>query len=90
MTFGFTLRWNARRYTNPNFRPVYYGELVDPSPVGESFRKRYWSRGYVGWDSGLSYPSSSSMSSRSNSLIEGLNVECGTLSRIRSTMESRR
>ncbi|CDZ98290.1 Sirtuin 4 and related class II sirtuins (SIR2 family) [Phaffia rhodozyma] len=35
--------------TNPNFRPVYYGELVDPSPVGESFRKRYWSRGFLGW-----------------------------------------
>jgi len=34
-----------RRYTNPNYRPVYYSELVDPTEKGEDFRKRYWSRG---------------------------------------------
>ena len=35
----------VRRYTNPNYRPVYYSELVDPTEKGEDFRKRYWSRG---------------------------------------------
>ncbi|KAJ9115005.1 hypothetical protein QFC22_005333 [Naganishia vaughanmartiniae] len=35
--------------TNPNYRPIFYGELVEPGPKGYSFRQRYWSRSYLGY-----------------------------------------
>ncbi|KAF8321258.1 DHS-like NAD/FAD-binding domain-containing protein [Clavulina sp. PMI_390] len=37
------------RYLNPNYHPIFYQELVDPSPKGYSFRQRYWARSYLGW-----------------------------------------
>lgn len=35
--------------TNPNYRPIFYGELVEPGPKGHTFRQRYWSRSYLGY-----------------------------------------
>ena len=39
------------RYLNPNYRPIFYQELVDPTSKGHSFRQRYWARSYLGWPS---------------------------------------
>ncbi|KAA1470223.1 DHS-like NAD/FAD-binding domain-containing protein [Dentipellis sp. KUC8613] len=37
------------RYMNPNYKPIFYHELVDESPRGQAFRKRYWLRSYIGY-----------------------------------------
>lgn len=37
------------RYLNPNYHPIFYHELVDPTAKGHSFRQRYWARSYLGW-----------------------------------------
>ncbi|TFY81367.1 hypothetical protein EWM64_g2642 [Hericium alpestre] len=37
------------RYMNPNYKPIFYHELVDESPRGHAFRQRYWLRSYVGY-----------------------------------------
>lgn len=43
-------RGNDGHYTtNPNYRPIFYGELVEPGSKGDQFRKRYWSRSYLGY-----------------------------------------
>ncbi|KAL1758181.1 DHS-like NAD/FAD-binding domain-containing protein [Schizophyllum commune] len=34
---------------NPNYKPIFYHELVDPSAVGHLFRQRYWLRSYLGY-----------------------------------------
>ena len=36
-------------YLNPNYHPILYHELVDPTAKGHSFRQRYWARSYLGW-----------------------------------------
>ena len=42
-------RGPSGRYLNPNYHPIFYQELVDPSPKGHVFRQRYWARSYLGW-----------------------------------------
>ncbi|CAE6517544.1 unnamed protein product [Rhizoctonia solani] len=42
-------RGKTGRYMNPNYKPILYHELVDPTPRGHSFRQRYWSRSYLGY-----------------------------------------
>jgi len=42
-------RGHDGRYLNPNYKPIFYQELVDPSPTGHLFRQRYWSRSYLGY-----------------------------------------
>ncbi|CAE6535753.1 unnamed protein product [Rhizoctonia solani] len=42
-------RGPSGRYMNPNYKPILYHELVDPTPRGHSFRQRYWSRSYLGY-----------------------------------------
>ncbi|KAI5824480.1 DHS-like NAD/FAD-binding domain-containing protein [Schizophyllum commune Tattone D] len=42
-------RGHDGRYMNPNYKPIFYHELVDPSPVGHLFRQRYWLRSYLGY-----------------------------------------
>lgn len=37
------------RYLNPNYQPIFYQELVDPTAKGQSFRRKYWARSYLGW-----------------------------------------
>lgn len=37
------------RYTNPNYKPIFYHELIEDSPRGHSFRQRYWLRAYIGF-----------------------------------------
>lgn len=39
------------RYLNPNYHPIFYHELVDPTSKGHSLRQRYWARSYLGWPS---------------------------------------
>ncbi|KAI0629338.1 DHS-like NAD/FAD-binding domain-containing protein [Trametes polyzona] len=36
-------------YLNPNYKPIFYHELMDPTPRGASFRQRYWLRSYLGY-----------------------------------------
>jgi NAD-dependent deacetylase sirtuin 4 len=36
-------------YLNPNYHPILYHDLVDPTAKGHSFRQRYWARSYLGW-----------------------------------------
>ncbi|KAJ3536958.1 hypothetical protein NM688_g6766 [Phlebia brevispora] len=36
-------------YLNPNYKPIFYHELVDPSDKGFAFRQRYWLRSYLGY-----------------------------------------
>ncbi|CAL1714214.1 unnamed protein product [Somion occarium] len=36
-------------YLNPNYKPIFYHELMDESPKGFGFRQRYWLRGYLGY-----------------------------------------
>ncbi|KAL1410821.1 hypothetical protein Q8F55_001764 [Vanrija albida] len=36
-------------YSNPNYKPIFYGELVEDSARGEMFRKRYWARSFLGY-----------------------------------------
>ena len=37
------------RYLNPNYHPIFFHELSDPTSKGHSFRQRYWARSYLGW-----------------------------------------
>ncbi|KAG8936903.1 hypothetical protein FRC02_009993 [Tulasnella sp. 418] len=37
------------RYMNPNYKPIFYQDLVDPGPKGHLFRQRYWARSYLGY-----------------------------------------
>ncbi|KAH7108128.1 DHS-like NAD/FAD-binding domain-containing protein [Auriculariales sp. MPI-PUGE-AT-0066] len=37
------------RYLNPNFKPIFYGDLVEDSPKGHAYRQRYWARSFLGW-----------------------------------------
>ncbi|TDL18378.1 DHS-like NAD/FAD-binding domain-containing protein [Rickenella mellea] len=37
------------RYMNPDYKPILYHELVDPSSKGYEFRQRYWLRSYLGY-----------------------------------------
>ncbi|KAJ3743607.1 DHS-like NAD/FAD-binding domain-containing protein [Lentinula detonsa] len=39
------------RYMNPNYKPIFYHELVDETEKGQSFRQRYWLRSYLGYPS---------------------------------------
>ncbi|KAK1922308.1 DHS-like NAD/FAD-binding domain-containing protein [Papiliotrema laurentii] len=36
-------------YSNPNYKPIMYQELVEDTPRGELFRKRYWARSFLGY-----------------------------------------
>ncbi|KAL7424514.1 hypothetical protein Q5752_000198 [Cryptotrichosporon argae] len=36
-------------YSNPNYKPIFYGELVEDSARGAMFRKRYWARSFIGY-----------------------------------------
>ncbi|KAJ7879923.1 DHS-like NAD/FAD-binding domain-containing protein [Mycena olivaceomarginata] len=42
-------RGNDGRYMNPNYKPLFYHELMDESSAGHAFRQRYWLRSYLGW-----------------------------------------
>ncbi|KZO92854.1 DHS-like NAD/FAD-binding domain-containing protein [Calocera viscosa TUFC12733] len=42
-------RGHDGRYLNPNYKPIFYQELIDPTPTGHLFRQRYWSRSYLGY-----------------------------------------
>jgi len=37
------------RYMNPDYKPIFYQELIEDSPRGHSFRQRYWLRSYIGF-----------------------------------------
>ncbi|KAF8579902.1 DHS-like NAD/FAD-binding domain-containing protein [Ramaria rubella] len=37
------------RYMNPNYKPIFFHELVEIGPRGHLFRQRYWSRSYMGY-----------------------------------------
>ncbi|KAH9995380.1 DHS-like NAD/FAD-binding domain-containing protein [Russula compacta] len=37
------------RYTNPDYKPIFYQELIEDSARGHSFRQRYWLRAYIGF-----------------------------------------
>ncbi|KAF8269824.1 DHS-like NAD/FAD-binding domain-containing protein [Lactarius quietus] len=37
------------RYMNPDYKPIFYQQLIDDSPRGHSFRQRYWLRSYIGF-----------------------------------------
>ncbi|KAK0214810.1 DHS-like NAD/FAD-binding domain-containing protein [Armillaria fumosa] len=37
------------RYMNPNYKPIFYHELVDETEKGFAFRQRYWLRSYLGY-----------------------------------------
>ncbi|TFK64102.1 DHS-like NAD/FAD-binding domain-containing protein [Pluteus cervinus] len=37
------------RYMNPDYKPIFYHELVDDSAKGHAFRQRYWLRSYLGY-----------------------------------------
>ncbi|KAI0820736.1 DHS-like NAD/FAD-binding domain-containing protein [Trametes gibbosa] len=38
-------------YLNPNYKPIFYHELMEPTPRGVGFRQRYWLRAYLGYPS---------------------------------------
>ncbi|KAF8906251.1 DHS-like NAD/FAD-binding domain-containing protein [Gymnopilus junonius] len=42
-------RGDDGRYMNPNYKPILYHELVDPTEKGHAFRQRYWLRSYLGY-----------------------------------------
>ncbi|KAJ7255492.1 DHS-like NAD/FAD-binding domain-containing protein [Mycena haematopus] len=42
-------RGNDGRYMNPNYKPLFYHQLMDESDAGHAFRQRYWLRSYLGW-----------------------------------------
>ncbi|KAF7356497.1 NAD-dependent deacetylase [Mycena venus] len=42
-------RGNDGRYMNPNYKPLFYHQLMDESEAGHAFRQRYWLRSYLGW-----------------------------------------
>ncbi|KII87334.1 hypothetical protein PLICRDRAFT_42959 [Plicaturopsis crispa FD-325 SS-3] len=37
------------RYMNPNYKPIFYHELMDAREKGHAFRQRYWLRSYLGY-----------------------------------------
>ncbi|KAF9006102.1 DHS-like NAD/FAD-binding domain-containing protein [Cyathus striatus] len=37
------------RYMNPNYKPIFYHELMDATDKGRKFRQRYWLRSYLGY-----------------------------------------
>ncbi|KAF8966357.1 DHS-like NAD/FAD-binding domain-containing protein [Flammula alnicola] len=37
------------RYMNPNYKPIFYHELIDSTEKGHAFRQRYWLRSYLGY-----------------------------------------
>ncbi|KDQ61515.1 hypothetical protein JAAARDRAFT_30963 [Jaapia argillacea MUCL 33604] len=37
------------RYMNPNYKPIFYHELIDETSKGFAFRQRYWLRSYLGY-----------------------------------------
>ncbi|KIY51845.1 DHS-like NAD/FAD-binding domain-containing protein [Fistulina hepatica ATCC 64428] len=37
------------RYMNPNYKPIFYHELVDETAAGVRFRRRYWLRSFLGY-----------------------------------------
>ncbi|ESK94883.1 nad-dependent deacetylase [Moniliophthora roreri MCA 2997] len=39
------------RYMNPNYKPIFYHELMDETEKGRLYRKRYWLRSYLGYPS---------------------------------------
>ncbi|KAJ8095259.1 hypothetical protein PM082_010482 [Marasmius tenuissimus] len=39
------------RYMNPNYKPIFYHELMDETEKGVLYRKRYWLRSYLGYPS---------------------------------------
>ncbi|WWC91974.1 uncharacterized protein L201_006927 [Kwoniella dendrophila CBS 6074] len=36
-------------YSNPNYKPILYHELVEDSERGDMFRRRYWARSFLGY-----------------------------------------
>ncbi|TBU34099.1 DHS-like NAD/FAD-binding domain-containing protein [Dichomitus squalens] len=36
-------------YLNPNYKPIFYHELMEATPRGTGFRQRYWLRSYLGY-----------------------------------------
>ncbi|OWZ38505.1 hypothetical protein LQV05_005514 [Cryptococcus neoformans] len=36
-------------YSNPNYKPILFHELVEDTPRGEMFRRRYWARSFLGY-----------------------------------------
>jgi len=40
------------RYMNPDYKPIFYQELIADGPRGHSFRQRYWLRAYIGFSLG--------------------------------------
>ncbi|KAI0769198.1 DHS-like NAD/FAD-binding domain-containing protein [Irpex lacteus] len=42
-------RGHNGRYLNPNYKPIFYQELVDSTAKGFAFRQRYWLRSYLGY-----------------------------------------
>ncbi|WWC64846.1 uncharacterized protein I303_107460 [Kwoniella dejecticola CBS 10117] len=36
-------------YSNPNYKPILYHELVEDSDRGDMFRRRYWARSFLGY-----------------------------------------
>ncbi|KAH9951208.1 DHS-like NAD/FAD-binding domain-containing protein [Amylocystis lapponica] len=42
-------RGDKGRYLNPNYKPIFYHELMDSTERGASFRRRYWLRSYLGY-----------------------------------------
>ncbi|KIJ65549.1 hypothetical protein HYDPIDRAFT_27550 [Hydnomerulius pinastri MD-312] len=37
------------RYMNPNYKPIFYHELIADNAKGYAFRQRYWLRSYLGY-----------------------------------------
>ncbi|VDC03452.1 unnamed protein product [Peniophora sp. CBMAI 1063] len=37
------------RYMNPDYRPIFYHQLIEDSERGHKFRQRYWLRAYIGY-----------------------------------------
>ncbi|CAK5283128.1 unnamed protein product, partial [Mycena citricolor] len=44
-------RGSDGRYMNPNYKPIFYHQLVDQTDSGHTFRQRYWLRSYLGYPS---------------------------------------
>ncbi|PPQ98937.1 hypothetical protein CVT24_003564 [Panaeolus cyanescens] len=42
-------RGNDGRYMNPNYKPIFYHDLMDSTEKGQTYRKRYWLRSYLGY-----------------------------------------
>ncbi|WVN90001.1 uncharacterized protein L203_105233 [Cryptococcus depauperatus CBS 7841] len=36
-------------YSNPNYKPILYHELIEDSSRGHMFRRRYWARSFLGY-----------------------------------------